>query len=110
MAHAKSQAHSAKTSLDVGRPECATGCRTALVLRDHGGAIGDFGGTLPSRLCISHLGQSLMLRATKIQTQSDLIYTAEELMATSIVLEDDPDTDHMRINGYGKKIRNQTAD
>jgi hypothetical protein len=38
-----------------------------------------------------------MPRTTKVQTQSDLIYTAEELMAASFVLEDDPETDQLLL-------------
>jgi hypothetical protein len=38
-----------------------------------------------------------MPRATKIQTQSDLIYTAEELMVASILFKDDPDTDQLLL-------------
>jgi hypothetical protein len=34
-----------------------------------------------------------MLQATKAQTQLDIIYTAEALVAAAIAFEDDPDTE-----------------
>jgi hypothetical protein len=45
-----------------------------------------------------------MPRATKIQTQSDLIYMAEELMEASFVLEDDPDMDQLLLYGDQEAI------
>jgi hypothetical protein len=41
----------------------------------------------------------LMPRPSKTQTQSNLIYTAEALLAASIVLEDDPETEEMALFG-----------
>ncbi|KAJ7314285.1 hypothetical protein DFH08DRAFT_821639 [Mycena albidolilacea] len=38
-----------------------------------------------------------MPRATKVETQSDLIYAAEALLAASIALEDDPETEQMAL-------------
>jgi hypothetical protein len=40
---------------------------------------------------------SLMPQPTKVQRQSDAIYTAEALLATSLAFDDDPDIEEMTL-------------